>query len=226
MPASVVSLPLPSPSAVSAANPAPGSPSGRGLPSTGRDLPLSVQLPRGRLIELTGDRAGAHFTSAVACLRYAQSLGETTAWVQPQRGPLFPPDLADSGIDLASLVVVHVPRSAGAYGLPKAAELLLRSGGFGMLVVDLTLTPVRRDTAWQGRLLGLAREHDAWLLLLTERSEQTHDSLGPLVNLQLQPQRVRQTAGVFTVTPQVLKNKSGSLGPLAGELRRGPWGLV
>jgi len=223
VPASVVSLPLP-PAPVAAAAPAPGA---RRLPSPSieRSLPLPAQLPKGRLIELTGDRSSAHFTSAVACLRYAQSLGETTAWVQPERGPLFPPDLADSGIDLSSLVVVHVPRSAGGYGLPKAAELLLRSGGFGMLVVDLTLTPVRRDTAWQGRLLGLAREHDVWLLLLTDRSEQARGSLGPLVNLQLQPQRTRQTAGVFSVSTDVLKNKSGTLGPIAGELRRGPWGF-
>ena len=135
--------------------------------------------------------------------------------MQPERGPLFPPDLADSGIDLTSLVVVHVPQSAGPYGLPKAAELLLRSGGFGMLVMDMTNAPARRDAAWQGRLMALAREHDVWLLLLTDSG--SGGSLGPLVNLRLQPRRVRETAGVFVVTPEILKNKSGTLGPLAGE---------
>ena len=76
-------------------------------------VPLAEQLPVGRLIEIARTADGAQMTVAVACLRKAQEQGEPVAWVQRAGGALFPPDLADSGIDFAGLLVVHVPRSAG-----------------------------------------------------------------------------------------------------------------
>lgn len=193
------------------------------LPTT-PGLELSEQLPTGRLVEIARAPAGAQTTTAVACVRMAQAQGQPVAWIQPEAGPLFPPDLAQSGIDLEALLIVNVPLHAGTYGLPKAAELLLRSGGFGMVVLDLCGTPLQRDVAWQGRLLGLAREHDCWLLLLSDGAAQTR-SLGPLVSLCLQPHRQRVRRGLFTVEQHVRKDKSGLLGPLSAERRRGPWGL-
>jgi recombination protein RecA len=191
-------------------------------------LTLSEQLPTGRLIEITRAKAGAQLTTAVACLRAAQAQGQTAAWIQPEGGSLFPPDLAQSGIDLDALLVVHVPARAGAHGLPKAAELLLRSGGFGMVVLDLSDLSMQRGGAWQGagqsvwqgRLLGLAREHESWLLLLTH----SHD--GSLISLCLEPHRQRVERGVFTIEQRVRKDKSGMLCPLLAERRRGPWGLL
>jgi recombination protein RecA len=211
-------------------------------------LALSEQLPRGRLIEITRARAGAQITTAVACLRAAQAAGQPAAWIQPAGGPLFPPDLAQSGIDLDALLIVNVPLRAGAHALAKAAELLLRSGGFGMIVLDLCGSALR-DTVWQGRLLGLAREHDSWLLLLSDAeppgAQRSHParsatslaasrtpllaqrpSLGPLVSLCLEPHRQRVQRGMFAVEQHVRKDKSGLLSPLVAERRRGPWGLL
>src|SRR5262245_55329193 len=102
-----------------------------------RPLPLAEQLPAGRLIEIASAKDGAQMTAAVACLLHAQAQGEPAAWVQPASGPLFPPDLADSGVDLDALLIVNVPASAGTFAAIKAAELLLRSGGFGLLILDL-----------------------------------------------------------------------------------------
>lgn len=173
-------------------------------------------------------------TTAVACLRRAQALGETTAWVQPAGGSLFPPDLVEHGIDLRALTVIHVPLPAGVFGLAKAAELLLRSGGFGMVVLDLhavssyaSWSSSAKDTAWQGRLLGLSREHRSWLLLLSSSSHaQTFGSLGPLVSLCIEPRRRRLSRGCFAIEPAVRKDKSSLLGPLAPSEFRGPFGLV
>ena len=65
----------------------------------------------GRLIEISGVGASARYTTAVAQVRQAQLEGETTAWIQPAGGPLYPPDLADSGVDLDALITpVHLPR--------------------------------------------------------------------------------------------------------------------
>jgi hypothetical protein len=194
-----------------------------------RGIPLAEQLPAGRLVEIVSHPTGAQMTTAVTCLRQAQAEGEPAAWVQPAGGSLYPPDLAESGIDLAALIVVHVPPRAGVHGLAKAAELLLRSGGFGMVVLDITtLTdPSRQDRfgdAWQGRLLGLAREHGSWLLLLSDGRRS--GSLGPLVSLCIEPQRRRTARGRFAIEYHTRKDKSGSLYALAEEQRRGPWGSL
>lgn len=193
-----------------------------------RAAPLPEQLPAGRLIEIASALGGAQTTAAIACLRHAQVQGETAAWVQLAGGALFPPDLADSGIDLDALLVVNVPLRAGAFGLVKAAELLLRSGGFGCVVVDVR-EPLARgldcDSAWQGRLLGVAREHDSAVLLLSDGSSHP-GSLGPLVSVCLEPHRKRVQRGVFAVEHRIRKDKSGVLSALAEDRRRGPHGLL
>lgn len=192
--------------------------------------PLVRQLPAGRLVEISGssDTPCARTSTAVSLLRQAQAEGETTAWIQPRRGALFPPDLRESGIDLDALLVVHVPRehaSNGALGMCKAAELLLRSGAFGLLVLDLTEgAPPPGSEAWQGRLLGLARQHHSRVVLLTEKPAHA-DSLGTLVGLRIEPQRLRDAPGCFGVEHHLLKNKSGGPLDVARDRYRGPWGI-
>lgn len=197
----------------------------------------------GKLTEICGGAASARLTAAVAFVRQAQLEGEPCAWIQPVLGPLFPPDLADSGVDLDALVVVHVPETRGAAGIARGAELLLRSGGFGLVVLDLsapppprplpgsedmpqkTCPPGLRGGAWQARIAGLARAHGSRVVLLTRGDEQ-RDSLGPMVGVRLAPRRERRGPGVFAVRSAVLKHKGGAPCDPPAELRRGPWGLV
>lgn len=193
----------------------------------------------GKLLELSGDGDAALLTTAAAIVREAQRERETTAWVQPTGGPLFPPDLAEAGVDLESLIVVHVPRPAAsgrpksaALELARAAELLLRSGAFGLVVLDLCEAPPprssRRGATWQARLLALARQHHSRLVILTQKPDH-HDSAGPLVNLRVAPRRVLRASprGLgFEVIPRVLKDKSGDAPALSPDARRGPWGLT
>src|SRR5688572_30810068 len=75
------------------------------VPSTS----LAELLPRDRVIELSGHVMSARTTAAVALVIQAQARGEPVAWIQPEGGSLFPPDLAASGVDLDALIVVHVP---------------------------------------------------------------------------------------------------------------------
>ncbi len=182
-------------------------------------------MPPGRLVELSANLQGpsARTSTAVSLLRQTQGEGETTAWVQPAGGPLYPPDLHDAGVDLSALVVIHVPLPAGAAELGKATELLLRSGAFGMVVVDLGGTATEARTSWQGRLLGLARQHESRILLLTDKPSHA-DSLGPLVGLRVEPQRRREGDG-FDLEHHVLKNKSGAPVTPAGDRLVGPPGL-
>ena len=198
-------------------------------------LPLSEQLPVGRLTEIARVPAGAQLTLAVACVQQAQLRGEPVAWLQLEGGSLYPPDLAESGVDLDALLIVHVPVHAGRAGLAKAAELLLRSGGFGLVVIDLLGSAGEADAQLQlpvqSRLLGLVREHDSAVLLLSDGSGgqghgQDQRSLGPLISLCIEPHRHRIARGEFVLEPRARKDKSGSLCALASEPRRGPWGLL
>src|SRR5262245_7284003 len=95
----------------------------------------------GRMIEVSGVGAAARHTTAAALVREAQQGGGRTVWIQPEGGSLVPPDLAEAGVDLQALVVVHVPKDRGEVGLARAAELLLRSGAIGLVVLDLSEPP-------------------------------------------------------------------------------------
>lgn len=184
----------------------------------------AFSFPVAKLIEVSGDNRCAKRTTAVSALLEAQTRGELTAWVQYANGSLYPPDLDASGVDLRGVAVILIPPTEREYTLLKAAEVLLRSGAIGLVVVDLGKSSLRNtDTAWQGRLLGLAREHHATVVMLTEKS-QTIGSLGPLVSLRIEPQRQRHQPGVFTIEQCLVKNKIGLPEPLPQQLR-GPWGL-
>lgn len=213
-------------------------------------------LPAGVLVELSGDRQTARLSSAVSALRAAQARGETTAWVQRADGPLYPPDLADAGVDLDALVVVRVPgpetlspendapgtppvriqpgrtqflraqlrrNGTGLPGIIRATEMLVRSGAFGFVVVDLR-EDGRLPPAWQGRLLSAAREHGSRIVFLSSHAID-RESVGALVGLRLEPHRVRFAPGLFAIEHRVLKNKPGLPFADASEHRRGPWGL-
>ena len=105
--------------------------------------------------------------------------------------------------------------------LPRAAELLLRSGAFDLLVLDLRPMPPRSG-AWLGRLQALAREHTARVLLLT-------DVRAPLAFATGLAQRVeprRQRAGdAFVVELLLRRDKLHAAAVPAAAPCRGPAGL-
>src|SRR4051812_10317987 len=89
---------------------------------------------RGRFVELSARGASATLTTAVELIGEAQREHEPVAWIAGPHGSFYPPDAAESGVDLAALVVVRVPELVLA---TRAAERLLRSGAFGLVVIDL-----------------------------------------------------------------------------------------
>lgn len=188
-------------------------------------LPLSELLPRGRLVEVSGAQACARTTTAVSCVIQAQAHGELVAWVQPKDGALFPPDLEAAGVDLDSLIAIHVPRHAGPFALIRATEWLARSGAFGLTVIDLTdALPPGSSVNWQGRLQGLLRQYDGRILLLTSSAYEDPSS-GPLVGLRVEPRRGPLHADRFEVHTHVLKDKVGITAELSSTTSIAPAGL-
>lgn len=177
--------------------------------------PLWQHFQPGQLLELSGTKPGKLSTVA-RLLAHAQAEGEPVAWVAArEQASFYPPDFAQAGVDLASLVVVRMPMEVlkksgeGAHALLRASEILLRSGAFGLLVVDLGTAPIPRgELAWQARLSGLLRRHEARAVLLTP-SPCDKPSLGPLIAMRVEPLLSRQGRRVV-LEQQVLKSKLGS----------------
>jgi len=177
---------------------------------------------RGRLVELSARGATATLTTAIELVLEAQLAAEPIGWVTLGNTTFYPPDVADSGVDLAALVVVRVIDSTTA---ARAAERLLRSGAFGLIVLDFGGGgAVELATAHQGRLVTLAQAHDAAVVCLTEKSSDAA-SLGSLVSLRAEALRLRDRAHDYDVTLRVLKDKRRGPGWSRTIKLRGPAGL-
>jgi len=183
---------------------------------------------RGRLVELSARGASATLTAAIELVAEAQEQSEPVLWLTLQTGTFYPPDVADSGIDLAALVVVRCPDATAA---ARTAERCLRSGAFGLVILDLgghheSSRADGRDLSMQiqGRLVTLAQTHDAAVVCLTEKTQDTA-SLGSLVSLRAEALRRRETPE-FAVELRVLKDKRRGPGFTQSLKRRGPAGLT
>src|SRR5688572_143463 len=111
----------------------------------------------GRLTEVSGSHTAASLTLVFRLVVQAQRIGETVAWIAASGSTFFPPDAGAAGADLSALpVVLCFPPPARCHPPPapprgslrgrwateaaeavRAADLLLRSGGFGLVVLDL-----------------------------------------------------------------------------------------
>ena len=176
---------------------------------------------RGRLVELSARGASATLTAAFELVAEAQGQGEPAAWIALPASTFYPPDVADGGVDLAALVVVRAPDVMAA---ARAAERLLRTGAFGLVVLDLEGGAAELAMAIQGRLVTLAQTHDAAVVCLTEKADDAA-SLGSLVSLRTEALRRRDPDGDFRVTLRALKDKQRGPGWTHAVKRRGPAGL-
>lgn len=190
----------------------------------------------GRLVELSAppDGASARLTAAVALVLEAQRQGEPVAWIAAEEGSFYPPDLDASGVDLEALAVIRVATRAGSRGALRdktaarqalsAADRLLRSGAFGLVVLELGALR-ELPLAAQTRLAGLAQRHDSALLCLTSRGEEP-GSLGSLISLHASATRRPTADGRFCCELTVLKDKRRGPGwRERAEGYRGPPGL-
>jgi recombination protein RecA len=179
----------------------------------------SLPQVAGRFAEISGSKATAALTLTFGLVLDAQQRGEPVGWATSTESSFYPPDAAQLGIDLASLVVVRVPK---ADAIARAGEKLLRSGGFGLVVLDLGLTDM--PTPLQSRLTGIAHHHHSGLVCLTEKHSETF-SLGSLVSLRVHAERKRVGRNEFTCRLRVLKDKRRGPTWTHEELRHGPPGV-
>jgi recombination protein RecA len=184
--------------------------------------PWGLEGLRGRLVELSARGATATLTTAIELVLEAQHAAEPVAWVTLGNATFYPPDVSDSGVDLAALVVVRVRDATAA---AHAAERLLRSGAFGLVVLDFGGTAtVEVPLAHQGRLVTLAQTHDAAVVCITEKPAEA-PSLGSLISLRAEALRLHHRDHDYEVTLRVLKDKRRGPGWSRTLKLRGPAGF-
>ncbi len=193
-----------------------------------------VQTLFGRLSEVSSGPGTAALTLALRLVVEAQRLGEPVAWITDRASSFFPPDARATGVDLDALVCVFPPRSRGRFPRRRspqkdggslvlhAADLLVRSGGFGLVVLDLGHDDLHRKIdlpmAMQSRLAGLARRHQTAILCLTEKSRDER-SLGSLVSLRVEAVRAEKVGDRFRYEVRIIKDKHSGSGHSDGGWR-------
>ena len=163
--------------------------------------PWNLAAIAGRFIEISASASAASLTLAFGLVREAQIRGEPAGWVTSMESFFYPPDAAYRGIDLAALAVIRVLH---AVTIPRAGEKLLRSGGFGLIVLDLGIADIPMPL--QSRLTGLAQRYHTGLVCLTEKESKAF-SLGSLVSLRAHAERQRSSDNRFACRLRVLKDK-------------------
>lgn len=169
----------------------------------------------GRLSEISGQGQIAPLTAAFGLVHRAQLDSELVAWIALPKSSFFPPDVEQTGVDLDSLIVV---RAGDCRQAARAADHLVRSGAFGLIVMDLG-ERAEISIPMQGRLVGLAKRHDTAIVCVTEKPTAS-PSLGSMVSL-----RVEAFRSLGSIDIRVVKDKRRGPSWSHQEKIRGPAGM-
>jgi recombination protein RecA len=176
----------------------------------------------GEMVEITSPGPTAGLTAAARLLREAQENGEPAAWITAGDSLPYPLDLAEGGCDLEALVFV---RLRGLSAGTRAAEHLLRSGAFGLVVLDLGRQGGPRvPSAAAVRLAALCRRHQAVLLLLGRKPAEAEAVL-PFAPLRVTAELRRIGFDRFQARLRPSKDKRRRSDWTHEEVCRGPDGL-
>lgn len=196
----------------------------------------SFELLRGQLVELCGADASAALSFGARLILQAQCSDAPVAWVTAGESLFFAPDMRQSGVDLGALAIVWLEDTLQVL---RGVDALLRSGGFGLVVVDLG-EGAKISRSQQNRLARMAERHEATVVFISgsalgERrmprasasrnsSKKTRTS-ALRVSLRVEASRARAASGDFCCTLRALKDNRRAPGWTDKEVRRGTPGL-
>jgi recombination protein RecA len=151
---------------------------------------LTGGLPRGCLTEICGPASSGRTTLLLAALAAATRRGECCVLVDASDA-LDPQSAADAGIELDRLLRVRCGENSPEKSLEqllRATDLLLESGGFGLIALDLGDLPpqvARRIPLTTWFRFRRAVEHTPTVLLAVERQSIAGSCSSLLIKLGL-----------------------------------------
>jgi hypothetical protein len=158
---------------------------------------LTGGLPRGCLTEICGPASSGRTTVLLAALAAATQRGEFCAVVDASDA-LDPQSMATAGIELGRLLWVRCGENSSDKSLEqllRATDLLLESGGFGMIALDLGDLPpqtARRIPLTTWFRFRRAVEHTLTVLLAIERQSIAGSCSSLLLELKSQSSSLQQ----------------------------------
>jgi len=158
-----------------------------GLPAL--DAVAGGGLPRGRVTELAGPPGAGRTGIAFAIAARATRAGETIAWVDAEDA-LDPEAAVEVGVVLARTLWVRPRRPDDAF---RAADILLRAGGFGLVLLDLGPLPARGAAA--PAVTRLARGAEATRTALLVLAPRPTVGAAAALGLAVRARRVRWSGG-------------------------------
>jgi hypothetical protein len=167
---------------------------------------LTGGLPRGCLTEICGPASSGRTTVLLAALAAATRRGEFCAVVDASDA-LDPQSAAAAGVELNRLLWVRCGESSPEHCLEqlmRAADLLLESGGFGLIALDLSDLPPQAAsriplTTWFR--FRRAVEHTPTVLLAIERQSIAGSCSSLLIKLGSQGYRMKDSAILQLAAP-------------------------
>ena len=176
------------------------------MPTPSKEDMWSPGALSGRLVEIFAAKASAALTATLSLVARAQFEGERVVWISSRESCFFPPDAEMGGVELPALAVVRLQDPGD---IPATADKLVRSGAFGMVVMDMSPSPTgrRRGEVRGARLAGLARKHDTVVIALTDERTSLAP-LGPMVSLKGEARRTSPPAPL-TSPPAPLQLNAG-----------------
>lgn len=164
----------------------------------------------GKVVEFSGWNQSACLSLTIPLIIESQKGVKECAWILPasKRGEslFFPPDFNSAGIDCSRIPII---RSANVVDSFSIAEKLIRSGGFALVVLDLTEGKrVRASTV--GRISSVAQRYQSLLLCLT-RNPPGQPSLDPMIFIHVHVE-AQLNGGRYQVKATVQKDKTQSPG--------------
>jgi hypothetical protein len=160
---------------------------------------LTGGLPRGCLTEICGPASSGRTTVLLAALAAATQRGEFCAVVDASDA-LDPQSAAAAGIALDRLLWVRCGENSPQKCLEqllRVADLLLESGGFGLIALDLGDLPqpeARRIPLTTWFRYRRAVEHTSTVLLAIERHSIAGSCSSLLIKLGPQGHRIKESA--------------------------------
>jgi len=160
---------------------------------------LTGGLPRGCLTEICGPASSGRTTLLLAALAAATRRGEFCTVVDASDA-LDPQSAAAAGVELDRLLWVRCGENSPEHRLEqllRATDLLLESGGFGLIALDLGDLPqpaARRIPLTTWFRFRRAVEHTPTVLLAIERQSIAGSCSSLLIKLGSQGYRIKESA--------------------------------
>ncbi|MBN1686245.1 MAG: hypothetical protein JW852_06295 [Spirochaetales bacterium] len=175
----------------------------------------------GRVTELSAYRNAPALSFLSLLIEEAQAKGEPVVWVEAADSVFYPPDFVANGIDITALPVVWAHDVRGGV---RAAEHLLRSGSFGLLVLDLPPHAII-DQGRLGKIARMADLNETAVVLITAQEDGTSFTLGSIVSLRLAGSTTQQGGCAHRCTVSAVKDKRDMPGWSRTEVFHAPDGM-